>query len=111
MEKTVSTDLKAIADFLASDYEREIPTTVRVLEAVPTGRRECLIAILQKLVQEQVQLTHSPAAMPFQLGLMSHPGSADRPCQCCLLDRRQHLIAHTPQKLKDRKDSTASVPR
>jgi uncharacterized damage-inducible protein DinB len=38
MEKTVSMDVKAIADFLASDYEREIPTTVRVLEAVPINR-------------------------------------------------------------------------
>jgi uncharacterized damage-inducible protein DinB len=34
----VSKDIKAIADFLASDYEGEIQTTVRVLQAVPQGR-------------------------------------------------------------------------
>lgn len=31
----MSKDVKAIADFLASDYENEIQTTVRVLQAVP----------------------------------------------------------------------------
>jgi uncharacterized damage-inducible protein DinB len=33
----VSQDVKAIADFLANDYEGEIQTTVRVLQAVPSG--------------------------------------------------------------------------
>jgi uncharacterized damage-inducible protein DinB len=31
-------EAKSIADFLAADFELEIPTTVRVLEAVPLGR-------------------------------------------------------------------------
>jgi uncharacterized damage-inducible protein DinB len=38
MEKTVSQDIKAIADFLANDYASEIQTTVRVLQAVPPSR-------------------------------------------------------------------------
>lgn len=33
----MSQDVKAIADFLANDYEGEIQTTVRVLQAVPSG--------------------------------------------------------------------------
>ena len=32
-----SNDVKIIADFLIADFEREMPTTLRVIEAVPTG--------------------------------------------------------------------------
>ena len=35
-----STQAKAIADFLIADFEREIPTTARVLEAVPAGKHD-----------------------------------------------------------------------
>lgn len=33
-----SAAVKTVADFLVADFEREMQTTVRVLEAVPTGR-------------------------------------------------------------------------
>ncbi len=33
-----STEVKAVADFLVADFEREVHTTIRVLEAVPHGR-------------------------------------------------------------------------
>ena len=33
-----STEIKAVADFLVADFEREMQTTLRVLEAVPHGR-------------------------------------------------------------------------
>jgi uncharacterized damage-inducible protein DinB len=32
-----SADARTVADFLIADLEQELPTTVRVLEAVPTG--------------------------------------------------------------------------
>lgn len=34
----MSTDAKAVADFLIADFENEMQTTVRVIEAVPAGR-------------------------------------------------------------------------
>lgn len=33
-----STEVKTVADFLVADFEREMQTTLRVLEAVPHGR-------------------------------------------------------------------------
>jgi uncharacterized damage-inducible protein DinB len=33
-----STDARTVADFLVADFEREMQTTLRVLEAVPHGR-------------------------------------------------------------------------
>jgi uncharacterized damage-inducible protein DinB len=32
-----SNDVKTVADFLIADFEREMQTTIRVIEAVPTG--------------------------------------------------------------------------
>ena len=33
-----SAEAKTVADFLIADFEQELPTTIRVLEAVPLGR-------------------------------------------------------------------------
>ncbi len=33
-----ATEAKIVADFLVADFERELPATLRVLEAVPDGR-------------------------------------------------------------------------
>jgi hypothetical protein len=33
-----STEVKTVADFLVADFEREMQTTLRILEAVPHGR-------------------------------------------------------------------------
>lgn len=33
-----ATEARTVADFLVADFEREMPTTLRVLEAVPAGR-------------------------------------------------------------------------
>jgi hypothetical protein len=41
-------------------------------KAVSIDGGECLVPMLKKSLQEQVELTHSPSAVPFQSGLLSH---------------------------------------
>ena len=64
-----STEVKTVADFLVTDFEREMQTTLRVLEAVPHGRLD--YRPLQHLVEE-------PGLAKTGLGLLRHIALEDR---------------------------------
>jgi len=68
-----SNEAKVVADFLIADFEREMPTTLRVFEAVPAGhldytpdaKSKCALGLLRHITLEDEWLLNCVANGEF----------------------------------------------